>query len=332
VTNARPVGARRGIQGVLGVIWLLDAALQFQPYMFTRAFATRVIEPAAAGSPGFVARPVLLAGHLIQHNPAAFDAVFATVQLAIGLGLLWRPTVRVALIGSMAWALSIWWLGEGLGQVFTGTASPVTGAPGAAVLYALIAVLAWPSRAQAGSVASGSVASGSVASGSPLGGRWSRLAWLALWGSGACFLLLAASRAAGALRDSIAGGAAGEPAWLASAERGAATSIGPDGGAISVTLAVVFAVIALGILVPAATRPVLVLAVIVAAACWVLGQSFGGIATGQATDPNSGLPLILLAATYWPPARSSRRSSRSTAAAMSGPAAMPAAPVVPPAQ
>jgi hypothetical protein len=38
----------------------------------------------------------------------------------------------------------VWWLGEGLGGIFTGLASPLTGGPGAAVLYALLAVLIWP--------------------------------------------------------------------------------------------------------------------------------------------------------------------------------------------
>jgi hypothetical protein len=34
---------------------------------------------------------------------------------------------------------------------------------------------------------------------------------------------------------------------------------------------------------------------------WV-AEGFGGITTGQATDPNSGPLLILLAACFWPPA------------------------------
>jgi hypothetical protein len=33
---------------------------------------------------------------------------------------------------------------------------------------------------------------------------------------------------------------------------------------------------------------------------WFAGQDLGEIATGQATDPNSGLLLALLAAAYWP--------------------------------
>ncbi len=37
-----------------------------------------------------------------------------------------------------------------------------------------------------------------------------------------------------------------------------------------------------------------------AAAIWMVGQNFGEIATGSATDPNTGPLLVLLAAAYWP--------------------------------
>lgn len=298
-TDRESRGARRGLQLILGVVWLLDAALQYQPYMFTRAFPTQVIEAAGAGSPGFVAHPVMFAGQLMLHHEIILNALFATTQLAIAVGLLWRPTVRAALAGSIVWALLIWWMGEGLGGIFTGGASPVTGAPGGAVLYALIAVLVWPSRSQAGAT--------SVASGSPIGWLWAKIAWLALWAGGAYLLLLGPNRAVGALRDTISGGADGEPRWLASVQHSTASAIGTHGSAVSIVLAVIFGVIAAGIFVPAASRPVLVLAAVTASATWVLGQSFGGIATGQATDPNTGLLLILLAAVYWPLVPSSRR-------------------------
>jgi hypothetical protein len=46
----------------------------------------------------------------------------------------------------------------------------------------------------------------------------------------------------------------------------------------------------------------LVLAMVVAAVIWVVGEAFGMILAGGATDPNSGLLLILLALAYWPSA------------------------------
>lgn len=45
---------------------------------------------------------------------------------------------------------------------------------------------------------------------------------------------------------------------------------------------------------------ILVVAIVTAAVIWVVGENFGGILAGGATDPNSGPPLILLALAYWP--------------------------------
>ena len=51
-------GLRRRLQLTLGVLWLVDAALQYQPYMFSRAFATQTLAPTAQGDPAPVARPI----------------------------------------------------------------------------------------------------------------------------------------------------------------------------------------------------------------------------------------------------------------------------------
>ena len=302
-------GPRRRLQIALGLAWLLDAALQVQPYMFSRAFVTQTLAPSAIGSPAAVARPAMAASQLLLHNVAAWNAAFATIQLALAAGLLWRPAVKAALAASMVWSLAVWWLGEGLGGVLAGTASPLTGAPGAVILYALIALLAWPARSadrDDASVAAGdhaSIAAGSapasLATGSPLG-RWARLLWLALWGSSAYLVLQAPVRAPGGLRASVAGLAAGEPRWIATLDHAIAAGAGQHGTLIAVLLAAVFAVIAVAIFVPAATRPVLALGIIVAAAIWVIGENFGGVLTGQATDPNTGPLLVLLALCFWP--------------------------------
>jgi hypothetical protein len=94
--------------------------------------------------------------------------------------------------------------------------------------------------------------------------------------------------------------AGGEPGWLASIDRSAANSVGSSGGAVSAVLAITFLLVGLAVFIPAATRPALALAVISAAAIWVLTENLGGIFTGTGTDPNTGPLLILLAAAYWP--------------------------------
>jgi hypothetical protein len=299
-------GVRRGLQITLGLVWLLDAALQYQPFMFSRAFVTQVLESAADGNPAVVLTPAMWAVRLIAHDVAVWNAVFATIQLAIAVGLLLRPTVRAALAGSIAWSLVVWWLSEGMGDLLTGTASPVTGAPGAVILYALIAVLVWPRG-------SGESGSGSIAAASQLGARWSRAAWLVLWGSFAYLILQPAVRAPRVLHDTIAGNAAGEPDWVAALDRSTAAAIGSHGLTVSIVLAAVFAIVAAGIFFPPIVRPALVLAAVAGLVIWVVGENFGGILTGQGTDPNSGPLLILLAAAYWPlrpKAATSRRSDQ----------------------
>ena len=51
-------GARRALQISLGMAWLLDAALQYQPYMFGKSFVTGVLDPAAMGNPALVVNPL----------------------------------------------------------------------------------------------------------------------------------------------------------------------------------------------------------------------------------------------------------------------------------
>ena len=323
-------GPRRGLQITLGVLWLADGAFQLQPFMFGRGFVNQILVPAYMGSPAGVTGPALAFIRLVLHAPAAWNAAFAITQLLLGAGLLWRPAVRAALAGSVVWALAVWWVGEGLGGVLSGMASPLTGAPGAVILYGLLAVLAWPiastmqastaqastvqaSTAQASTVQAGKVLAragesggadrrdaGSVAAGSPLGLTGARVAWLVLWGSFAYFILQAANRAPGAVRNTFAGLAAGEPGWIAAMDRSIASAAGGHGLAISIGLALVFVAAGLGVFWPATTRPALLLSVIAALAIWVLGENFGEIATGQGTDPNTGPLLVALAAAFWP--------------------------------
>jgi hypothetical protein len=292
-------GLRRGLQTGLGVAWLADGALQLQPVMFTRGFVTQILMPATMGSPAGVTGPALAFSRLVLHDPAGWNAAFAATQLLLGAGLLWRRSVRAALAASIGWALAVWWFGESLGGVLSGTASPLTGAPGAVILYALLAVLAWPRRG----------AADTVAAGSPLGRRSAALAWLLLWASSAYFLLQPANRTRLSLPNAIAGLATGEPGWLAGVDRAVAGTVGSHGPAVAIGLVVACVAIAAGVLWPATTRPVLLLSVVLALVIWVFGENFGGLLTGRATDPNTGPLLILLAAAYWPAGSGGRGSN-----------------------
>jgi len=213
------------------------------------------------------------------------NTMFATIQLLLGAGIAYRKTVRPALAASIAWAVGVWWFGEGLGGVLNGTASPLNGAPGAVIIYALLAVLLWPADRERAAPFTAARA---------VGARAARVLWLVLWLSLAYFALTPANRAPQALSGVITDMAAGEPGWLADVDKGAASFVSGQGLAASIVLAMALAVIAAGVYLP---RPA---AMVVATVIWVFGEAFGAIMAGGATDPNSGPLLVLLALAYWP--------------------------------
>ncbi len=196
----------------------------------------------------------------------------------------------------------MWWFGEGLGGILNGVASPLNGAPGAVIIYALIAVLLWPADRERRRPSSPARA---------VGAQVARALWLVLWLSLAYFALTPANRAPQALNGMIAGMESGEPGWLSAIDRGAASLVANQGLAASIVLAVALVLIAIGVYLPKpAANATLVLAIVVAVVIWFVGEGLGTILTGGGTDPNSGPLLVLLTLTFWP----FRTVSASTAA------------------
>ena len=119
---------RRMIQTALGLTWLLDGALQLQPFMYSRGFIQQ-LTASAAGQPGWLATSIRSAAHLAQLDPAIWNTLFALTQVLLGVGLLYRRTVKPALAASFAWALVVWSVGEAFGMLFTDMPSPSTARP-----------------------------------------------------------------------------------------------------------------------------------------------------------------------------------------------------------
>jgi hypothetical protein len=290
---------RRALQLGLAAVWLLDGILQYQPGLYTKAFG-QSIAVTAPGNPAPITSSINWNVSLIDHHLVLLNTAFATIQLLLGLGIAFRPTVRLALAASIAWSFGVWWLGEGFGGVLNGTADPLSGAPGAVILYALLAVLLWPSDRRSGQHAGPApfVAARAV------GGPAARALWLVLWLSLAYFALLPANRAPQALNGMISGLEIGQSGWLNAIDRGAASLVAGHGLAASVAFALVFIVIAVSVYLPrelaGVTRAVLLLAILTAAVIWVVGEALGGILLSGATDPNTGPLLALLALAYWP--------------------------------
>jgi hypothetical protein len=266
---------RRHLQIALGLIWLLDGGLQFQPFMLRASFAHDVIAPLANGQPQFVAGPVHWAANLIAAHPVAWDVPFATIQVLIGLGLLFPRTAKVALAASLPWAVAVWFFGEGLSGLASGHTSLLTGAPGAVLLYALLALAAWPRRDPEQEAPAG----------------WLPLAWAVLWVGGAIFQALPGQNTGTAVAGTILGG----PGWLGRVDASVARWTTQHGTFVVVALGVVEALIGVAALHRRSRGVAVAAGFVLALAIWVVAQDFGQLYTGQATDPNSGLIIGVFA-------------------------------------
>ncbi len=290
------------------MFWILDAALQYQPFMFGNQFVPTYITGNASGQPEPVSWLITTAGHFISPDVAVWNALFATVQVLIGVGLLYRPTVRPALVTSFFWAFGVWFFGEGMGMLLTGSASALTGAPGSVLLYGLLGIMAWPRRTRPGDRAeSGGIASSAAAKG--VGGAVTPLAvWSGFWLLAAVLFVLPANRATTSVSGAITGMAANEPTWYARFLTDVGNWFGAAGVQQTWVLAVLSVIVALGPLVFRRFEAFLALGAVLAILFWVTGQGLGGILTGSGTDPNSA-PLVVILAFAMVPTVMADRSS-----------------------
>src|SRR5438270_12092815 len=258
IARRRPI-TRRDLQIALGAFWLLDAALQAQPFMFTRGFATQVIAPVGEGQPGFVSAPIHWASTVIAAHPVAWNVPFAGTQLLLGVGLLVPRSARVALAASIAWAHGVWYLGEGLSGLASGHASLITGAPGSALIYALLAAAAWPHR--------------DAAREGPA--SWLPFAWAVLWVGAAVFQALPGQNSGTAVAGALTAGAPRAPAWLASVDNSAGAWAAHHGLLLVTLMVAAEALIGVGALAPRTRTPAVAFGLALTLALWVLGQDLG---------------------------------------------------------
>jgi hypothetical protein len=277
LARRRPL-TRRDLQLALGVLWLLDAALQAQPFMFTRRFATQLIAGVGQGQPGFVSGPVHLGSVVIAASPVAWNVLFAGTQLLLGIGLLVRRAARFTLVASIGWALGIWYVGEGLSGMASGHASLLTGAPGSALLYAILAAAAWPRESSEKPPA-----------------PWLLRAWSALWIGGAILQLLPPQSTGAGVAGLLSASAGAAPHWLAGLDTSLASWASRNGTlAVSAAAGIPF-LVGIGALLPRTRTAALAAGLVLSIVIWIFGQDLGQVYSGQATDPNSA-PLVALLA------------------------------------
>ena len=277
---------------------------------------SQVIEPTAASSPTWVQHVVNWAGTSWSYHPMQAGASAVWIQVGIGVWLLAAargPLSRLAGLASVGWGLVVWVFGESFGGIFAPGLTWMFGAPGAAAIYVVAgALVALPERA------------------------WysRRLGQLTTAGTG-LFLLGMAVLQAWPGRGFWQGTVHGQPGTLAGMTQTMAQTPQPGfltawvnaftafdqahGFAVNLFVVIALAVTGAAFLSgrPRLIGPVLAGFTVLCLADWVLVEDLGFLG-GLGTDPNSMIPLSLLAvASYLALARAP--------AAAAQPATVPAA-------
>ncbi|MHB1524860.1 MAG: hypothetical protein ACYCZN_01035 [Candidatus Dormibacteria bacterium] len=280
-----PVQLRWG----LACLWILDAGLQLQPDMFTRAFAGNVVYNAALMyQPAGLEQLLYRAASVEASHLLALSLLIAAVQLALGVGLLLPRLCRPALLASVGWASLVWIFGQGFGFMATGTAMIEFGAPGSALMYIALSALAWP---QTEGVARGS---------GPARARLAREIWSSFWALGAILHIPIRFSAGTVLAYNFQTAAQLQPRPLQALDYHLARLAFTHSLAISLGLVLIELVLAAAIWLPRGRRPALLTGLLLTAAFWVLGQAMGGMLTGVSTDPATGPLVVLLALSLGP--------------------------------
>jgi cytochrome oxidase Cu insertion factor (SCO1/SenC/PrrC family) len=308
---------RRLLRIGFGLIWVFDGILQAQPKMAI-GLPSQVIEPTAAASPSWVQRLVNVGGTTWSYHPMQAGASAVWIQVGIGLWLIVAargPLSRLAGLVSVGWGLVVWAFGESFGGIFAPGLTWLFGAPGAVLIYAVAgALIALPERAW----------------------RTRRLGRLLTAGIG-LFLVGMAVLQAWPGRGFWQGISHGQPGTLAGMTSTMAQTSQPgflsawinafttfdEAHGFAVNL---FAVIALAVTGaaflsgrPRLIRPVLIGFTVFCLADWVLIEDLGFLG-GLGTDPNSMIPMVLLAtAGYLAVARAPAEAAEPAAAQTASP-------------
>ena len=283
--------SRRSLQVTLGVFWIFDGLLKFQPALFKPTFVD-MIRSMAVGQPPVVASTINHMANFLSHEATMWVAVFGLVEIAIGAAMLFRRTVKPTLVASFIWGAGVYVFGEGFGMVLTGHTSPLAGAPGAVCFYILLGVMVWPreegdpNRPRVG-------ADSSVAGRGLLGGTGALLVWAAIWIFEAIIWVFPANRTGNAVTNQMSATADGEPGWYAHLLNSFGHAFTGAGVWVAVLLAATSIVIALGPLVSNRSEVFIFLGIALALGYWVTGQGLGELLTFGGTDPNNG-PIVAL--------------------------------------
>jgi cytochrome oxidase Cu insertion factor (SCO1/SenC/PrrC family) len=295
--------ARRLLRIGFGLVWVFDGLLQAQPAM-AAGLPSQVIEPGATTSPAWVQHVVNWGASSWSLHPVQAGAAAVWIQVGIGAWLIAAPSgwaSRLAGLASAGWGLLVWVFGEAFGGIFAPGLSFLFGAPGAVLFYCAAGLLiALPDARWRSALLGRQVLAA-------LGLFLAGMAVLQAW-PGRGFWQGTVHGQPGPLASMVSGMAGTpQPHALSALVRGFASVAASDGFAVNliavVALALTGAAFLVGAFAPAArlpaarflvVRPGLILLLAVCLADWVLIEDFGFLG-GLGTDPNSMIPVALVA-------------------------------------
>lgn len=292
--------ARHLLWSGLVLLWSVDALLKLQPRMFSAEFFVNVLGPIAAdGQPAWLYHLLTWFDDLWVGHMVVGDLLVFAVEAGIA-ALLWfgpeRRAGRLGLVALVVWAAVVWVFGEGFGGLFTGDPSVLSEAPGAAILYAAMAVLLL---------------------GHPAGWRDGRYPSVLRLGVGLLWILAALLEAtpdfwtgpglARVFGDVTMNGTL--PAWAAFLNNLMILSTFHHAPLWNALFVVVMGSIGLAVLGGRTGRCWTVLVLAWTSFLWIFPQAFGGLTVGTATDPGTAPLLCLVTLAALLPNEPSVRSS-----------------------
>jgi hypothetical protein len=278
--------------------------------MFTMNMVNGIMKPMLNGQPGlfepslqFIVTQTTL--HLTEVN-----LLIAIVQILLGLGFLLFPDrwVKWLVFASIVWAFIVWYGGEGMSMLLTGTASILTGAPGAVLLYPLLGLAVVPRTQPDASTKGATRKTGDDGVLSRkylrwvLAGFWCFAALLQLqpnwWQQGQISQAIGAMVGQGGLNSVLV-----DPLLQQISNATANIEI-----PLNTVLIIAFLAIGIGLAVvkDEQVRPFLIASIVVSIVFWYFSEAFGMILTGMATDFNSGLLVVVIALACWPKVQTMR--------------------------
>lgn len=271
---------RNCIRMVLGSLWIIDGILQAQPQI-SFGFSHFVILPAISQLPPAMYHALVPATAFWSSSELILDSIAAVIQLMVGAMLITSRSRRftgAASIVSVVWAAIIWVLAEGMGGMLHSGASILSGFPGAALIYIVLSILLFSGmgdrmilRLTGASMAAVFIVSG-ILQLVPAEGFWQM----------------------GALSSIPVGNAVNQqPVLLIHMLLGISSSFASS--VFVWNAAISGLAISMGMLWAIRPRIAAIVSLPFSLFVWMVGEDFG-IFGMYGTDPNTGLPLILVSA------------------------------------